>query len=120
MMSLSSELKAIDLSHSSLSHRRITGGSECGYLASPVCAAFLSSQSFAPAQYLSVNTGASAIVDSLEETNGWLSRAEGDVAFQAVSPASAYVTTRRLTLRRFILRNTRLEYLSFLIVSQLK
>lgn len=72
------------------------------------------------AQYLSVNTAAGAIVDSLEETNGWLSRAEGDVAFQAVSPASADVTTRRATLRLFILRNTRVEYLSLLLVSQLK
>lgn len=53
------------------------------------------------AQYLSVNIGTSAIVNSLGETNGRLVRPEGDVAFQAASPASAYVTTRRLNVGFF-------------------
>lgn len=53
------------------------------------------------AQYLSVNIGTSAIVDSLGETNGRLRQPEGDVAFQAVSPASAYVTARRLNVGFF-------------------
>lgn len=72
------------------------------------------------AQYLSVNIRAGAIGNSLEETNSWLCWAEGDVAFQAVSPASAYVAARRLILRLFIFWNRRVEYLSFVIVSQLK
>lgn len=50
------------------------------------------------AQYLSVNIGTGAVVDSLGETNGRLGRPGGDVAFQAASPGSAYVTTRRLNV----------------------
>lgn len=68
------------------------------------------------AQYLSVNIGTSAIVDSLGETNGWLGRPEGDVAFQAVSPASAYVTAKRLNVGFFIFWPTKVEYFSFLMI----